>query len=108
MMIILYRAYEQPQVTTGDTCVSKGDEITLYNVIDTDHEYEGLDKYSKRDGEIKSIPSKGLDSIQETQPPVSEEYECTDYPAYVPVTAKQGGNTESDVAEAIKEEKSCS
>ena len=94
--------YEQPQVTTGD--VSKVDKI-MYDAIDTDHEYKGLDQYSKRDGEIESISPKGLDSIiQKTQQPVTEDYEYTDCPAYAPITTQHGGNTESDVAAAMKED----
>ena len=59
-------------MTTGDASISKGDVITLYDAIGTDHEYEGLDEYTKRDGEIKLTLSKGLDSIQETQQLVSD------------------------------------
>lgn len=93
--------YKQSQVTTCD--LSKRDEL-IYDAVDTDHEYEGLDNYSKTDGEIKMAPSTGLDSIQQTKQLVTEAYEYTDCPAYIPVTTQVGGNTESDVA---KEEKSC-
>ena len=92
--------------------VAQGDEI--YNMVDTDHEYEGLDKYSKRDGEIKPTPLKGLDSIQKAQKSVIKEYECTDCIAYMPVTVQQGGNAASAIIindqqgdDIVKEEENC-
>ena len=62
---------------SGDTCIPKRDEITLYDVIDTDHEYKGLDKYSKRDGEIKLTISKGI------QEPVTAQQDGTAEPAII-------------------------
>ena len=35
---------------------------------------------------------------------MTEDYEYTDCPAYAPITTQHGGNTESDVAAAMKED----
>lgn len=63
---------------------------TAYDIINTDNEYESLDKYTQP-GEYEEIefPSKQVSgSVQQKQPRLAGNCKVTQCPAYIPITRK--------------------
>ena len=82
-------AYEEPLVLMS----SLPQRDQHYEVIDVDHEYEGLDKYNKS-YEFSASPQVPS-SVQHRQTP-SGDYEFTQCPAYMPSVSQRGYHTDHE------------